>query len=419
MFTSSLETGETADDSGAASRRGTTPSDPETDLSDTTLLVVADRYNNFVKEPTDILAESFEKVYVAVRYHPLAGISNYLDIDYLRPFRKEAKINRSRMPDNVEIVETPLYFVPIDIHRRYLGKQHYLTLAWRARRVADEIDLVHSHLTWTAGYAGQRLADRCDVPHVLTIHENSEWFERLREGRFQARSVWRDADHLIRVNRQDLDALSEFNDSVSYVPNGFNPDLFPSTSRAEARSQLGLSESTQVLFSLGTLKERKGFHNVIEVLPELEDLDVEYYVGGQGPQFSRLQDLAAERGVDDSVHLLDFVPEDEVKYWMNAADLFVLPSYSESFGVVALEAMACGTPVVTTRNGGTEEVVTSDTGVLVDSPEAHDDLERAIRQSLERDWDQQAIREYAEGFTWQSVADELRDVYARVLSARE
>jgi len=116
-------------------------------------------------------------------------------------------------------------------------------------------------------------------------------------------------------------------------------------------------------------------------------------------------------GLGERVKLLGSVPGDQLTLWMNACDLFVLPSLSESFGIVQLEALACGRPVVATRNGGSEEVVISDDyGLLVD-PADPEGLAEKILVALDREWDREAILAYAERYTWENIAKEIIKIY--------
>ena len=113
--------------------------------------------------------------------------------------------------------------------------------------------------------------------------------------------------------------------------------------------------------------------------------------------------------------LLGSVPGDQLTLWMNACDLFVLPSLSESFGIVQLEALACGRPVVATRNGGSEEVVISDDYGLLVEPADPEDLADKILAALDREWDREKILAYAERYTWENIAKEIMGVYEQVL----
>lgn len=108
-------------------------------------------------------------------------------------------------------------------------------------------------------------------------------------------------------------------------------------------------------------------------------------------------------------------PHDEIPLWMNACDLFVLPSLRESFGVVQIEAMACGKPVVATRNGGSEEIITSEEYGLLVEPGDSEELAEKILMALDRKWDREAILKYAERYTWESISKEIMEIYYQIL----
>ena len=99
----------------------------------------------------------------------------------------------------------------------------------------------------------------------------------------------------------------------------------------------------------------------------------------------------------------------------DATNLFVLPSLSLSIGVVQIEAMACGVPVVATRNGGSEEIIISEDYGLLCEPANPEDLAEKILIALEKEWDREKIRKYAEQFTWDNIAKKVVEVYEEVL----
>ena len=119
--------------------------------------------------------------------------------------------------------------------------------------------------------------------------------------------------------------------------------------------------------------------------------------------------------LSEKVKLLGSVPSDILPLWMNACDLFVLPSLSKSFRVVQIEAMACGKPVVSARNRGSEEVVISDEYGLLVEPADPEDLAEKILVALDREWDRETILRYAERYTWENIAKETMSVYEQVL----
>ncbi|WP_336023440.1 glycosyltransferase [Halobellus salinisoli] len=389
-------------------------------LADTDLLVVSHGYKHFVKSQVDVLAEYVNSVTVCVRYNWFADVASRLSIDAGAGFGKDAKIARKNVPDNVEVIEVPLLYLPVDFHRDHLlGQQHARKVEKKLEEHPVSFDLIHCHITWTSGYVGARLKQELDIPYVLTVHANRNWFEQqLESDNDRLKTAWEDADRLIRVNRSDRSKLEAYNDDVVYVPNGYDTDTFERISTAVARERLGIDQESPVVFALGTLKPRKGFQHLMRAMTRVHKSkpNARLVIGGQGGMYGELETLAAELGIEDRTALLGYLESDVLNDWLNATDLFVLPSYSESFGVVQLEAMACGTPVVATENGGSEEVITGDEyGLLVEGPEAHDELAGAIETALDREWDEDAIESYANEYTWETVCEQIADLYVDVL----
>ena len=102
-------------------------------------------------------------------------------------------------------------------------------------------------------------------------------------------------------------------------------------------------------------------------------------------------------------------------YMMNSCDLFVLPSLSEAFGIVNLEAMACGKPVVSTYNGGSHEIITSDDYGFLVEPADSNALADKILYALNKKWDPVIIRHHAEKYSWTAIADQFLEIYQTVL----
>ncbi|WP_148414092.1 glycosyltransferase [Haloferax sp. KTX1] len=389
-------------------------------LADKDLLVVSHGYKHFVKSQVDVLAAYFNSVTVCVRYNWFADAASRLPVSGGEGFGKDAKIAQTNVPENVRVVETPLFYLPVDVQREHLlGQQHVRKVKKKLADHPVSFDLIHCHMTWTSGYVGARLKEDLGIPYVLTVHANRNWFEtQLDSDNDRLKRAWTDADRLVRVNRRDRSKLDPYNDDVVHVPNGYNTDVFERLSTAAARERLGIDDDTPVVFALGTLKPRKGFQHLLRAMTRVHetDPDARLVIGGQGGMRDELESLAGELGIDDRTDLLGYVESETLNDWMNAADVFVLPSYSESFGVVQLEAMACGTPVVATKNGGSEEVVTSDDyGLLVEGPESHDELADAVVDALHERWDADAIQAYANEFTWENVCEEIADLYVEIL----
>ena len=229
-------------------------------------------------------------------------------------------------------------------------------------------------------------------------------------------TAWSGADALIRVNQKDVPVLKRYNEQVYSIPNGFSPAFHP-IDMAVARERLGLPGDVMIVFTLGNLVKRKGFNYLIDAMEHIcnQRDDVLCFIGGAGPESGSLQGQIDRLHLGEKVRLLGSVPSDILPLWMNACDLFVLPSLSESFGVVQIEALACGKPVVSARNRGSEEVVTSDEYGLLVEPADTEDLAKKILVTLDREWDREAILTYAKRFRWETIMKGIVGVYSRVL----
>ena len=297
-------------------------------------------------------------------------------------------------------------------------RRHGEILFQRARRLVrgGDFEAVHAHFSWPAGYAAFRMGEELGVPSVITVHESIDWLEvEYKEGG-GVHDAWRGADALTRVNRRDIPLLEEFNRRVFHVPNGYDERRFRPLDRTEARRKLSLPEEGEILFSLGGLVERKGFHHLVEAMAHVvkEKGDVRLYIGGRGEMRERLLSRIKELRLEEHVHLLGYVEDKELPLWMNSSDLFVFPSLYESFGIAVLQALACGTPAVATINGGSEEVITSpEQGILL-PPGKPKELARGIIEALEREWNRARIRKSVEDLTWKKVAERYVEVYQKI-----
>lgn len=385
------------------------------------LLVVCHNYNTFVKSQVDPLAAAFDSVTVLVRHNPIAEVSEYVPIQWLKPYRKASTIDREETPANVRVEPTSLVYLPTDRGYERLGTRHARAVREQVKRLDVDPDLIHAHFTWTAGYAAVALKERYEVPVVLTVHANRDRFLReYTSGIPEVYETWRTVDRVIRVNRRDVPLLERYNDAVRAVPNGYSRERYRFMDTQAARSRLGIDPGTDVLFTLGTLKRRKGNRYLIEAMEHVVDErdDVLCAIGGQGAQLRALERQVSRRGLEEHVRVLGYVPEGEVDVWMNACDVFVLASLSEGNPTVMFEALGCGKPYVGTNVGGVSEVIAAGEHGLLCEPADPDALAKRLVEGLEREWNRSRIRAYAEQFTWDTIVGEVADIYAELLDER-
>ena len=161
---------------------------------------------------------------------------------------------------------------------------------------------------------------------------------------------------------------------IAVVPCGVNLELFRSMDKELARCYLGLDERRTILF-VGRIEALKGIDDLLRAMSCLQDYrGIRLVVVGgdeqSQPELDGLRNLAYSLGIGDSVDFIGMVDQQELPYYYNAADVCVIPSYYESFGLVALESLACGTPIVATRVGIIESLFEHhNAGYMVDDHE--------------------------------------------------
>ncbi|MGB2695743.1 MAG: glycosyltransferase [Dehalococcoidia bacterium] len=304
-----------------------------------------------------------------------------------------------------------------------------------ARREDLTYDLLHSHY-WLAGVAAEALKARWGVPHVAMFHTLGEVKNRARvteqepEPRIAAeRLIAQHADRIVVASRDEQQLLARHYGAdanrVSVVPCGVNLDVFHPVERDDARRQLGLRDDDRILLFVGRIEPLKGVDILLGAAARLEEMPDCFVlvVGGDnsalGGEMAHLRSLASELGIAERVNFLGAVDHERLPLFYSAADVCVVPSFYESFGLVALEAMACGTPVVASRVGGLAgTVLDGETGYLIPwrCPEpfaerlelllGNDELRRAFGQTA---------REYVERFRWGNVAEAVLGIYAELI----
>ena len=299
----------------------------------------------------------------------------------------------------------------------------YLTHRWRAQPV----DLVHAHF-WMSGVASTEAGRRTQTPVVQTFHalgSVKKRYQGLRDSSPRTRvalerRLCTTVDRVIATcadEVRELRALGLRPDRASVIPCGVDVSVFRPRPRRDA--------GPPRLLVIGRLVERKGVGNAIEALTELPGVHLDIAGGpcrdalDADPEVARLRQLAAEHGVAERVHFLGSVARADVPALMCSADIVVAVPWYEPFGIVPVEAMACGRPVIGSAVGGLlDTVVPGVTGELV--PPRRPDLVAAAARSLLADPRKRAAYGAAgraraeETYQWRQVAADTEAVYESV-----
>lgn len=301
-----------------------------------------------------------------------------------------------------------------------------------AQREHKTYDLLHSHY-WLSGAVAQQLASRWHVPHITMFHTLAYLKQLANPGEQESalrlemeHQLIQQADRIIATTADERTQMMRHCDTTSeqveVIPCGVDLRRFVAHERRQARFQLGLDPDQPVLLFVGRLDPFKGPDLFLQAAALMQTKAQLLVVGGNAvgdPEIEKLRQLADDLGLQQRVHFLGARPQEELPLIYSAADITVVPSYHESFGMAAVESLACGTPVVATRAGGLMTVVRHDeTGYLVSrSPGCFAErLDSLLSESATLARMRQAARPSVLQYSWESVACQMRGVYKDVLS---
>ena len=222
--------------------------------------------------------------------------------------------------------------------------------------------------------------------------------------------------HRVVVPSESIKAMLEksygLESHVSVVPTGVETQKFSAYTQQQAHEELGWTDDSKVLVSIGRLAKEKSFALLVEAFAKLEDQGLRLVIMGSGDELDNLKTLAKDLGVQDRVTFTGLVPFEKVPVYLSASDLFVFASVTETQGLVTLEAMASGLPVVAVEASGTREAVGENCSILTDhNAEA---LAEGIRSMLGRgdlSAERDAARERAKQFDVLEQGKAMIDVY--------
>lgn len=303
-------------------------------------------------------------------------------------------------------------------------------------------DLVHAHY-WLSGLAGQILKTTWQVPLLQMFHTLGLMKQKVgrtseeREGQYRydgERLVMKNADRVIAATKAERSQLKELygleQKKVDIIPPGVNIHHFYPIPQDEAKEAIGISAKDRMALFVGRIEPLKGVDTLIEAMAIVKrtckNFRCPHYlviIGGDpvgeeefvSSEMRRLQALCTSLGLDEIVIFLGKRDQNTLPYYYSAAEVVVMPSHYESFGMVALEAMACGTPVIASRVGGLAHLIKDgETGYFVPAQDAQALSEKLrlifINQGLRANLSRQAVA-YAQNYCWEWVTEQMIRVY--------
>ncbi|MDK2948217.1 MAG: hypothetical protein PWQ63_1377 [Methanolobus sp.] len=381
------------------------------------LLVITNNYPNednsyvgdiFVKEQIKYLKNHFETVYVI---SPVAyGIEKLRKTTY-----------KNYQYDNVKIYFPKYFNIPF-FYKNFRFVWSYLetkAIVKLFKKEGISFDLIHAHFTWPSGTVAVSLKQHFNVPVIITSHTNRTLYKELKRKNTNYITTWKKTDAIIRVSKKDIPLFIDSGvdrNKIYHIVNGYDPLKYFPMSKEKARETLNLPQDVKIIVNISRLYEVKGQTYLVKAIKEViqKESDCICYIGGNGPEKEKLKNEIIDLGLHDKVHLIGFVPDDKMCLWINACDVFVLPSLNETNPTIMFECLGCNKPFVGTKVGGVPEIITSDDYGLLVEPGDSNDLAEKIEIALNKDWDIGKIKEYGNNFTWENIASQIVEVYDSV-----
>ena len=312
-----------------------------------------------------------------------------------------------------------------------------------------QYDLIHSHY-WMSGIAAAALSDYWGgVPIVHMFHTLGEMKNRIarsdaeREGEYRIngeKQVLGRADRIVVATLAELTQLRFLykadQNKMAIIPPGVDVCHFYPIPADEAKSYIGLNPDARMILFVGRIEPLKGVDTLLQAMACLQLKDssqpVHLAIIGGDPsaspeqmtaEMARLKKMCDDLWLDQSVVFLGKRDQDKLPYYYSAAEVLVMPSHYESFGMVALEAMACGTPVIASEVGGLAYLVRDgETGFTLPAEEPEllcDKLSWLLNNSALHEKMSGNAAEYAQDYAWDKIANQIVEVYDELIKVRD
>lgn len=259
----------------------------------------------------------------------------------------------------------------------------------------ENIDIIHGHYLFPAGWAAVKVGKETNTKTYLTAH-GSDMFEMYKKQSYMRpviKKVLRDADSILAVSNALKDeiintGLENIKDKIKIHWNSVDVNKFKPTEekrkkfKKELVNEFNIAADKPIILFVGNIIKRKNVDLIIEAKREMKN-KVNLLIVGDGPLLEKLKDKVEDYELEGKIDNVYFTgAKDNVEEIIPSCDILILPSFSESFGLVLIEALACGKPVIGSNVGGIKEIITEDVGLLID-PNDSKDLANAIDKILD------------------------------------
>ena len=362
------------------------------------------------------------------------GIFNFQQFKALREQEVVIKVvapipwhHFSKMPFRETIdgfdVYHPRYFIIPKITRALYGLFFFISIFKTVKRLCDEFKPDAILATWAYPDAiGSFLCVKIlKKPFFVKVHGSDiNLYVKHPLRRAQITYALSRSSKVIAVSsalKQRLVEICVPAEKIAVIPNGVDMDLFKPLDQIECRKKLGLPLDKKIILYVGNFAQVKGVDILVDAFGELTRLrnDILLVLVGAGSLDKMLCEKVKTLGIEQNIIFAGRTPHDSIRYYMNACDVFCLPSRDEGCPNVVLEAMACGKPVVGSDVGGIPELITSTELGILTKPSDSESLSCALKEAINKQWDSVTIRNSIAKFNWEESALMLKKALEEAL----
>ena len=366
-------------------------------------------HGSFFKEQFKALSNAGIKVTVA--YNEIWPITMIGKIKEKRgiQFSVEDNLNTYRYKDFNYFPKNPMMFKSFNRRMDKLYKEIV--------KREGKVDIIHAHSAFWGGIAAEYISSKYNIPLVLTEHSSLKYAKYVKESyKKYIYEAYNSADALIAVGtglKNEMEGYTKNN--IQVINNMVDLKRFCINDKPRERNKGEFN-----LFSCAFLEDGKGMENLIKAFSMcFKGEGAVLRIGGDGSLRNRLSEIIAEYGMEKQIFLLGALSRDEVAQEMKNCDCFALASEHETFGVVYIEALACGKPVIGTYNGGADDIIKDYNGIIIEKNniEKLKDALINMRQNY-KTYDENEIREktilsYSEEILVEKLKGVYKEIYER------
>jgi len=368
-------------------------------------------WDPFVKTKVDLISENFDKVYIfSPRPYWLEFLAYFFDI---KPKLKNYKYK------NIEIFYPNFFHLPIKYFREKIWSNQFKVVDDLIQKLNLKFDIIHSHFIWPSGYVWKKIKEKYGNKLIITGHwydvyelpfRNSYWNNRIKD-------ILRKADFITTVSKTNRSKLKKlWFSNIKIIPNWYNEDdFFYIENKKQLRLELNIKDNKKILLSVWNLVKQKNHKLLILACKELLKVRNDFicYIIWEWVLKKDLEKLINKNNLQNYVKLLWRKNHKDIAKYINISDLFILPSISESFWVVQVEAMACGVPVIATVNWWSEEIIKDNNlGFLLENNNDYKWLSDLINKWLEKKWEKDLIINYVKNnFSKKIIEKKYLEIY--------